>query len=143
MLGSFKYVLSIDRHRHRQRQSAGRMDDLPVVRTADRHIRRRAGRPSHHDRHHSGDCEHGDLRIARHRQWLLSFRHRHRRCHRVDDLGERSLGLLELGRWISSAIIVALSAALAIGACLTIPQDRIILRDYYDPPLSPYDYTSR
>ena len=51
-------------------------------------------------------------------------------------------GLLELGRWISSAIIVALSAALAIGACLTIPQDRIILRDYYDPPLSPYDYTS-
>ena len=50
--------------------------------------------------------------------------------------------LLELGRWVSSAIIVVLSAALAIGACLTVAQDRTILRDHYDPPLSPYDYTS-
>lgn len=51
-------------------------------------------------------------------------------------------GLLELNRWISSTIIVALAAVLAMGACLTVPQDRTILRDHYDPPLSPYDYTS-
>ena len=50
--------------------------------------------------------------------------------------------LLELGRWTSSVIIMLLSAALAIGGCLTIGQDRTILRDRYEPPLSPYDYTS-
>ena len=50
--------------------------------------------------------------------------------------------LLELGRWISSVIIVLLSAALAIGGCLAVGQDRTILRDRYEPPLSPYDYTS-
>ena len=50
--------------------------------------------------------------------------------------------LLELGRWTSSVIIMLLSAALAIGGCLTIEQDRTILRDRYEPPLSPYDYTS-
>lgn len=50
--------------------------------------------------------------------------------------------LLELGRWISSIIIVLLSAALAVGGCLTVGQDRTILRDHYEPPLSPYDYTS-
>ena len=50
--------------------------------------------------------------------------------------------LLELGRWTSSVIILLLSAALAIGGCLAIGQDRTILRDRYEPPLSPYDYTS-
>ena len=47
--------------------------------------------------------------------------------------------LLELGRWLSSVVIVVLSVALAIGGCLV---DRTILRDHYDPPLSPYNYTS-
>lgn len=50
--------------------------------------------------------------------------------------------LLELGRWTSSVIIMLLSAALAIGGCLAIGQDRTILRDRYEPPLSPYDYIS-
>lgn len=50
--------------------------------------------------------------------------------------------LLELGRWLSSVVIVVLSVALAIGGCLVIDQDRTILRDHYDPPLSPYNYTS-
>ena len=50
--------------------------------------------------------------------------------------------LLELGRWASSGIIVLLSAALAVGGCLVVGQDRTILRDRYEPPLSPYDYTS-
>ena len=50
--------------------------------------------------------------------------------------------LLELGRWISSMTIVVVCIALAIGGCLAVGQDRTILRDHYDPPLSPYDYTS-
>ena len=50
--------------------------------------------------------------------------------------------LLELGRWISSVTIVVVCIALAIGGCLAVGQDRTILRDHYDPPLSPYDYTS-
>ena len=50
--------------------------------------------------------------------------------------------LLELGRWLSSVVIVVLSVALAIGGCLVVDQDRTILRDHYDPPLSPYNYTS-
>ena len=39
-------------------------------------------------------------------------------------------------------MIVVLSVALAIGGCLVVDQDRTILRDHYDPPLSPYNYTS-
>lgn len=50
--------------------------------------------------------------------------------------------LLELGRWLSSVVIVVLSVALAIGGCLVVDQDRTVLRDHYDPPLSPYNYTS-
>ena len=50
--------------------------------------------------------------------------------------------ILELGRWLSSVVIVVLSVALAIGGCLVVDQDRTILRDHYDPPLSPYNYTS-
>ena len=49
--------------------------------------------------------------------------------------------LLELGRWLSATVIVLLSAALAIGGCLAVGQHRTILRDQYEPPLSPYDYT--
>ncbi|KFI93779.1 DUF3488 and transglutaminase-like domain-containing protein [Bifidobacterium stellenboschense] len=51
-------------------------------------------------------------------------------------------GLLEIGRWLSSLVIVVLAAGLAVGACLAMPQNRLILRDEYEPPLSPYDYTS-
>ena len=50
--------------------------------------------------------------------------------------------LLELGRWFSSLVIVVLAGGLAVGACLMVPQNRLILRDRYEPPLSPYDYTS-
>ena len=50
--------------------------------------------------------------------------------------------LLELGRWISATIILLLAAGLGVGACMVIGQSRLILRDYYDPPLSPYDYAS-
>lgn len=50
--------------------------------------------------------------------------------------------LLELGRWLSSVVIVLLASAVAIGGCLVVGQNRTILRDHYDPPLSPYDYTS-
>ena len=52
------------------------------------------------------------------------------------------LELLEWGRWISALIIVVLAAGLAFGGTLLVPQDRFVLRDRYDPPLSPYDYTS-
>ena len=47
-----------------------------------------------------------------------------------------------MGRWISALIIVVLAAGLAFGGTLLVPQDRFVLRDRYDPPLSPYDYTS-
>ena len=50
--------------------------------------------------------------------------------------------LLELGRWLSSVVIVLLASAVAVGGCLVVGQNRTILRDHYDPPLSPYDYTS-
>ena len=39
-------------------------------------------------------------------------------------------------------IILLLAAGLGVGACMGIGQSRLILRDYYDPPLSPYDYAS-
>ena len=52
------------------------------------------------------------------------------------------LELLEGGRWISALIIVVLAAGLAFEGTLLVPQDRFVLRDRYDPPLSPYDYTS-
>lgn len=50
--------------------------------------------------------------------------------------------LAEFGRWLSTALIVLLSAASAIGACLALPAPRLVLRDHYEPPLSPYQYTS-
>ncbi|PWG64432.1 DUF3488 and transglutaminase-like domain-containing protein [Bifidobacterium callitrichidarum] len=52
------------------------------------------------------------------------------------------LDLFEWGRWISSLIIVVLAAGLAFGGTLLVPQDRMVLRDRYNPPLNPYDYTS-
>ncbi|WP_420830145.1 DUF3488 and transglutaminase-like domain-containing protein [Bifidobacterium saguinibicoloris] len=50
--------------------------------------------------------------------------------------------LLELGRWLSSLVILVLAGAIAVGACLAVPQHRVVLRDHYEPPLNPYDYTS-
>ncbi|MFR0589237.1 DUF3488 and transglutaminase-like domain-containing protein [Bifidobacterium apri] len=50
--------------------------------------------------------------------------------------------LLELQRWLSTAIIMVLAASLAVGSCLAVGQDRTILRDHYEPPLSPYNYSS-
>lgn len=50
--------------------------------------------------------------------------------------------LLELGRWLSTTVIVLLSASLAVGGCLAVGQHRTILRDHYEPPLSPYEYAS-
>ncbi|MGN0108803.1 MAG: DUF3488 and transglutaminase-like domain-containing protein [Bifidobacterium sp.] len=50
--------------------------------------------------------------------------------------------LLELSRWLSSIIIVLISASLAVGGCAVVGQHRTILRDHYEPPLSPYLYTS-
>lgn len=49
---------------------------------------------------------------------------------------------LESERWLSCAIIMALSVSLAVGACLTVGQNRTILRDHYDPPPISYDYAS-
>lgn len=51
-------------------------------------------------------------------------------------------GVLEAGRWLSSAVIMVLAAAVACGGCLLVGQQRVTLRDHYDPPLSPYDYAS-
>lgn len=50
--------------------------------------------------------------------------------------------MFESGRWISSLVIVVLAAAVAFGGCLLLPAQRTILRDHYEPPLSPSDYTS-
>lgn len=50
--------------------------------------------------------------------------------------------VLELARWVSAIIIMTLACAVSVGGCLLIPQHRTILRDHYEPPLSPYDYTS-
>lgn len=50
--------------------------------------------------------------------------------------------LLELSRWLSSIVIVLISASLAVGGCAVVEQHRTILRDHYEPPLSPYQYTS-
>ncbi|MDO5684914.1 MAG: transglutaminaseTgpA domain-containing protein, partial [Bifidobacterium sp.] len=49
---------------------------------------------------------------------------------------------LELGRWLSTTVIVLLAASLAVGGCLAVGQHRTILRDHYEPPLSPYEYAS-
>ncbi|KAA8829000.1 transglutaminase domain-containing protein [Bifidobacterium myosotis] len=52
------------------------------------------------------------------------------------------LELFEWGRWLSSLIIVALAIGLAAGGTTLTSQPRLVLRDRYNPPLSPYDYTS-
>ncbi len=51
-------------------------------------------------------------------------------------------GVLEAGRWLSSAVIMVLASVVACGGCLLVGQQRVTLRDHYDPPLSPYDYAS-
>lgn len=52
------------------------------------------------------------------------------------------LGLMEWGRWLSALLILLIAAALAFAGTVVVPQNRMVLRDYYDPPISPYDYTS-
>lgn len=52
------------------------------------------------------------------------------------------VGLLEIGRWLSTLVIVVLAGTLAVGTCLTVAQHRVVLRDHYEPPVNPYDYTS-
>lgn len=51
-------------------------------------------------------------------------------------------GWLEWSRWPRACVVVALAAAVAWGACAAVPQHRAVLRDVYEPPISPYDYTS-
>lgn len=53
-----------------------------------------------------------------------------------------SLRTLEPGRWISSLIILIITVAAAVGGCLAIPQNRVILRDVYEPPIRVDDYAS-
>lgn len=50
--------------------------------------------------------------------------------------------LAEFNRWASCSLIVLLAGALAVGSCLLVPQHRLTLRDRYEPPISPYQYTS-
>jgi MFS family permease len=49
---------------------------------------------------------------------------------------------LDMRRPISAAIIIVISVALAFGAASVIPEHRLILRDHYDPPFDPHQYTS-
>lgn len=48
----------------------------------------------------------------------------------------------DIRRPVSIAIILVITIALALGATLAVPQHRLILRDHYDPPLDPHQYTS-
>jgi hypothetical protein len=55
-------------------------------------------------------------------------------------------GRLELGRpfSVTGLLVTAIAASLAVGFILGLfaPVHRTLLRDLYDPPISPYDYTS-
>ena len=51
-------------------------------------------------------------------------------------------GLFEWRRWIAAALIMLIAAALAFGGCAMTARHRTILRDHYEPPLSPYAYAS-
>lgn len=45
-------------------------------------------------------------------------------------------------RFISAIVIVVIATALAIGGSIVFPQHRLTLRDRYNPPLDPHEYTS-
>ena len=51
-------------------------------------------------------------------------------------------GLLDTGGYISGTalLVVGVAAALVVG--ISMPSQRSVLRDYYNPPISPYDYSS-
>ncbi len=49
---------------------------------------------------------------------------------------------LEPERWASAAVVIALSASLAVGASLATKPNRTVLRDHYVPPSMAYDYAS-
>nr|WP_159426912.1 transglutaminase domain-containing protein [Bifidobacterium commune] len=48
----------------------------------------------------------------------------------------------DIRRPISAVTIIAISVALASGAVFAIPEHRLVLRDHYNPPLDPHQYTS-
>lgn len=48
----------------------------------------------------------------------------------------------EWNRWLSTTLIVLLAASIALSIGLAVHPHRAIVREYYDPPLSPYDYAS-
>ncbi|WEV75672.1 transglutaminase domain-containing protein [Bifidobacterium sp. ESL0800] len=48
----------------------------------------------------------------------------------------------DIRRPVSMIIIIVLAVGLAIGATLIVPQHRLTLRDRYNPPLDPHQYTS-
>lgn len=52
------------------------------------------------------------------------------------------LELMEWERWFCALVVVTLAAGLAVGGSALASPHRLILRDTYNPPLSPYDYTS-
>ncbi|WP_314687162.1 transglutaminase domain-containing protein [uncultured Bifidobacterium sp.] len=54
----------------------------------------------------------------------------------------RSFRTLEIGRWFSMLVILLVTVATAVGGCLGIPQNRTILRDVHDPPISVDGYAS-
>ncbi|WEV47109.1 transglutaminase domain-containing protein [Bifidobacterium sp. ESL0690] len=49
---------------------------------------------------------------------------------------------LDIRRPVSMAIIIVLAVGLSFGATLIVPQHRLTLRDRYNPPLDPHQYTS-
>ena len=49
---------------------------------------------------------------------------------------------MEWERWFCALVVVTLAAGLAVGGSALASPHRLILRDTYNPPLSPYDYTS-
>ncbi|MUH59834.1 transglutaminase-like domain-containing protein [Bifidobacterium canis] len=50
--------------------------------------------------------------------------------------------LLEYSHLLSATLILLLAAVIAFGYCSTVHVQRVILRDYYDPPLSLQQYSS-
>lgn len=51
-------------------------------------------------------------------------------------------GLLHTDRWLGASAMLLSAAVLAGCVCAVTPQHRMMLRDRYEPPISPYAYTS-
>lgn len=52
------------------------------------------------------------------------------------------LGLLQPGRVIAKSLVLALTLAITLAGTLLVPLDRLALRDRYQPPIDPYQFTS-